>query len=294
MGATALVATCEAPAPPPRLNLESLSLRPGPRGAGDEVVATVNGAPLYQSDVTRQAAATGADVRAALDELVALELLSQRAARQTFARGEEARAGLRQVLAQAYVQREIEPRLGLEAVPESLLRKAYERTRAGHVHPRLRRVALLQLFTPEKAGPQRRTQAAAWSKELEVWVARPENRTLQRWRALPQEPPWNERLLTAGVTWVPEGEAYSEALNRAIFQLPGWNAITPLVADPFGFHLAMYLGEREARNVSFEEAQPRLRSQLHEGWRQQRFLELTDELARKAGAQVAATIPARP
>lgn len=272
----------------PLLEVENVALTYGPRNDGDAVVARVGGSPIYQSDVQRQAEASGLPPAQALEDLVTLEALAQRAATRPWAKDAAAREGVRHLLAQAYVQREIEPKLGLNDVPESLLRQAYDRTRKGHVHGRLVRVALLQLYTPAKAGPDRRAQAAGWAKELAAWAALKDNRALEKWRMLPQTPPWTQRQLSFGAAWVEAAEAYSPELNAAIQALTEPAQATGLVEDPYGFHVGLYLGERAAQNVSFEQAAPRLRQALHEPWRQRRFLELTDQVASKAGLQWAA------
>ncbi len=275
------------PANAPRL--QQLPTTYGPRGASDEIVAKVNGMPIYQSDVKRQAEVEGVPAQQALESLVAIEALAGRAASQPWGQGKEAHEGFRQILAQAWVVKHIEPQLGPDAIPEQVLQQAYERTRNGFVHPRLLRTALLEFQLPAKADVQRRAQVRGWMNELKPWLSRPENRTYEAWQSLSQEPLWKDRQISFGVTWVPEGEAYSEPLNRAIHALQNPKEVSPIVEDPFGVHVALYLGERAATNVGFDEAKATLRQAIHESWRQRRFLELTNALARKAGVQMVAT-----
>ena len=279
-------------APAPAAPLQGLTLTYGPRTPSDGVVAKVNGWPIYQSDVKRQAEAERVSRREALDTLINIELLANLAASRPWsAGGSQAQDGFRQSLAQTFVTKEIEPSLDVDDIPESLLKQAYERTITAYVHPRLVQVAILQFNLPIKSKPERRAEARAWAQELAAWIARPQNRSFEAWQRLSHESLWQQRQVNFGTSLVPEGEAFSEEFNRAIHRMKNPGEVTVMVEDPTGFHAALYLGERAARNLAFEEAKGTIRKAIYDPWRRRRFLELTDELARKASVQVAVTTP---
>jgi hypothetical protein len=84
--AVVLLAACggeerrAAPPPPPLVVPTTATAQPA--GGDDVVVARVDGQPVYGSCVKTQAEALGQDVRAALDQCVAFELLAQEAERR--------------------------------------------------------------------------------------------------------------------------------------------------------------------------------------------------------------------
>lgn len=264
---------------------EPLSAPPlsyGPRSPGDGVVARVGRVAIFQSDVKRQAEATGASPREALDVLVTLEALAARAEARGLANDEPARLAMKQVMAQLYLQREFETGIGPNDIPRPVLQEVYGRMKDGFVHSRLVRVAMLDLYAFERQGPEQRSRARVWAQELTEELSRRSAHTPEAWRSLTQEPLWSERHLKLGVTWQTDDQPYSKTVGEAVQRLTAPGEMTPLIEDAAGFHVALYLGERSARHTPFEEAEDELRRSILGPWRQRHFMEMTDELGRQA------------
>jgi hypothetical protein len=98
--------------------------------AGRAVVATVNGRPVYDDCVARQAAAHQLDRRAALAECVDFELLAQAAEARGYAAAPEVRDVRTTETARVYLERAFMDRFdGPEDVPEAHARIAYDQMR---------------------------------------------------------------------------------------------------------------------------------------------------------------------
>jgi peptidyl-prolyl cis-trans isomerase C len=94
---------------PDRRPAAAISLVADP--AGRTVVAEVDGRPIYHDCVAEQAAARGLDVRAALDDCIAFELLAQEAERRGHAADPEvARAGKNEMV-RALIDADFKPTL---------------------------------------------------------------------------------------------------------------------------------------------------------------------------------------
>lgn len=282
LGATlALGSACHKRAAPAPV-LPNLAM--APRSATDAVVARVDGSPIYQSDVQRQAGTERVSAAEALQTLITLESLAQRALAHRLGAGAEAKEGWRQILVQAYVEREIEPQLTFDKIPDAAIKQVYERTKDGFMHSRLVRIAILDLYAYAGRDPERRRQAAAWAPELASDLKR--NATVEDLKALSQQPKWVERGLKYGVAWQSDKQPYSDSVAKAVMALRNWGETTPVVEDAAGFHLAMYIGERAANEQSFEAAKADLRTAIFSLWQQRRFNEITQELARQAQVTV--------
>jgi hypothetical protein len=214
--------------------------------------------------------------------LVTVEALSQRARARRLEQGADAWDGWQTILVQAYVERQIEPQLTLDKMPDSVLREVYERSKDGFVHSRLVRIAILDLYTFSTRDPERRRQAATWARELPGDLKL--NATVEGLKALTQQPKWIERGLKYAITWQSETQPYSPSVAKAVMALQSWGETTPVVEDEAGFHLAMYIGERAPNKQTFEDARPELRTALFLPWQRRRFNEITDSLAHKAQA----------
>lgn len=249
-------------------------------------MAKVNGVPVHQSDVENQARAERVSPAEALQTLVTLEALTQRALARRLGTGKEAEQGWRQILVQAYVERQIEPQLTPDKIPDAVLKQVYERTKDGYVHSRLVRIAIVDLYAFAGRDPKKRRQAAVWAAELPQDLK--PDATVEDLKALSQQPKWAERGLSYGVTWQSDKQPYSAVVAQAVMALHNWGERTPVVEDDAGFHLAMYYGERAPNQQSFEDVKSDLRAAIFAPWQQRRFNEITQQLAAQAGVSVTA------
>src|SRR5207249_2135135 len=96
-----------------------------PRETG-EVVATVDGTPIYAADVGRQMGARGQTAARALDELVGAELLAAAARRRGLVDDPEVIDARKRERVRAFLRREFEPTFkGPEDVPQQEVDEIY-------------------------------------------------------------------------------------------------------------------------------------------------------------------------
>lgn len=281
-----LVLSCKAPTPPtPERVLPNLEAPA--RDSKDPVVARVDGVPIFASDVTRQGAVEQVSPQAALDTLVTLEALTRFALKHKLGAGPEAEEGWKQILAQAWLARELEPQTTPDKIPQSVLQDVYSRTKDAYEHPRLVRIATLDLYAFSNQPAEVRKRSKAWAfelaEELRKIAPRP---TINQVSALALTPKWVERGLKFGTIWQADTYPYSEKVGQAVQALHEWGELTPVVEDDPGFHIAMYLGERAATHKDFRTAAPLIRDAIAFHWQQKRFRDVTDELATKASVSV--------
>lgn len=251
------------------------------------MAARVDGAPIFASDVARQAAVEGVTSHEAVQTLVSLEALASAARKRRVHEGGEAHEAWKQILAQAWLTRVFEPEATADRVPTAVLREVYERNRSSFNHSRLVRIAIVDLYAFPKAGQQRRKNAALWSAELLQELRKIPNLTLDGMRKVARAEKWLPRQVQFGVDWQGETEPYSKKVGDAVMALRQWGEITPVVEDAAGFHIAMYIGERAPLHQTFEQALPTLRASLGPGWAPRHFRDTTDAVALKAGAVLA-------
>jgi len=254
-----------------------------PAPPSDPVVATVDRVEIHASQVASQMRIRGttADPRAALQDWVVFELLARAAADATSGADADQRTAMRLATVQRMLEREIEPLLTPEAIPDAEVRALYEKGKPRFVHGRLVQVLVMGFFTGArmKAGPRARAEHNA--ALLKAFLDEHPPAGTAALEALAREPLWVERKLSVSTVWQEEnqGQPYPESVGRALTSLHGPGDRSPLVIDETGAYIAVYLGEKPAEHRSFEEVAPALRAEMYEPWRRQRFLRLVMDMA---------------
>ena len=253
-----------------------------PVGQSDPVVATVDGVAIHASQVAGQIQRRGtADRRAALQDCVDFELLA-RAAETAAAQTDAAdQVAVRLATVQRLVERELEPLLTRQAIPDAEVRALYEKGKPRFVHGRLVQALVMGFFTGARMKAERRAQVEHGASRLKAFLEQHPDVGPAALEALAKEPVWVERKLSVSTVWQEEnrGEPYPLIVGRALASLHAAGASSPLVVDETGAYIAMYLGERAPENRTFEEVAPELRDEMFEPWRRVRFLRLVVELA---------------
>jgi hypothetical protein len=242
------------------------------------VVARVGANPIFAAEVRAQAERSGKPPRAALDEIVAFHLLAERARE----RGLAAKAGGEvpsALLVQRFVEREFEPSVEPEDLSDAELRALYAKFRDRYVHPRIVRVALLSVY-PRKAQPKETAYAAARAtgQALIEHVARRPDRTDEDFARIQQDPAWTSRNVSFARVWQGPDQAFGPlgaGPGGAIARLRRPGDTTPLIEDRGAYHIARYIEEMPARNVSFEQAREELSREYYPRWRRERFERFT-------------------
>jgi len=246
------------------------------------VVARVGGVPITSSDVANQMALTpGLSARQALEQRITFEVLAQAAAAERPALTADDLVQKKQVEVARLVERELEPQLLPESIPDADVRALYARGKRRFVHGRLVQATVLCLFTGARMSPERRARVEQNAKLLDSYLKGHLARTAADLEALAKEPPWVERQVSATTVWQDQdqGEPFPSVVARALAALHAPGDRSPLVGDETGYYIAQYLAEQPPQNQSFEEVAPALRAEMYEPWRRQRFLRLTMDLS---------------
>ncbi|HUS63914.1 MAG TPA: peptidyl-prolyl cis-trans isomerase [Kofleriaceae bacterium] len=255
-----------APPPPPAATEGPAVLRAEP--AGRSVVATVDGEPVYDDCVARQAAAHGVDARAALDECVDFELLAQEAARRGLAADPDVALVRRTEMVRAlvgadYVSTMDEP----SDIPDADLHALWDRTiRHLYNRPERRRATYCRVPIGAK---QRGTPADAEARALASRIHRAMGRSIdaERFAAtctsagdgkteLPEKAlkPFAASGQFAGGRNVPE-------FTAAAFSVPAGRPAEP-VRTRWGWDIVLTTEVLPAATRSFEDAEAEVREKL--------------------------------
>jgi parvulin-like peptidyl-prolyl cis-trans isomerase-like protein len=262
---------------------------PAVAAAARESVADVAGVAISRAALLAEMRRGGKDARAALEDLIQAELLAAAAAPAVAGDPEVADARDRAAV-QRMVERELEPKLTKQAIPDDVLQQVYDKARSVFVHPRLVEVAMLSVYTGGRMKDEPRAQARATARELEAYVRAKNPPTPDAFEAVASEPAWRERKVKHARLLQALEEPFAADVGRVVATLKGPGDTTPLIEAESGFHIARYVSERPAENITFEAARPRLRDQIFERWRQSAFLDFAQAAA---GSHVIEAYPER-
>ncbi|HEU5055248.1 MAG TPA: peptidylprolyl isomerase [Kofleriaceae bacterium] len=144
------------------------SLRADP--AGRTEVARVNGEPVYDDCVARQAAGGARDLRAALDDCVRFELLAQEALRRGYLADPEVTEAGRREMVRGLVDAEFTPTLDDPSdIPADELQQLWDRKlRASYNRPELRRATYCRVGVKKKTprGGERDLKGKAYAEQI--------------------------------------------------------------------------------------------------------------------------------
>ena len=238
----------------------------GPGAEASQAVADVAGTAISAAEVASYAARAGLDRRAALDELVTVEVLAQEAKRRGIVAGPSELDEARRAAVRALLHREFEATHRKEDIPHALLAETYERRKAFFVHPPIRNVH--NVLAGEKP-------------------ARPGSAAFQRVRALVAEA---RRDALSADAIVARAEAMGLHVDRNLSTFVGdprfdaqWVAVVargafvagavsdPFPTDAFGWHAVVFLEEAPARNTSLQESLSEIRDRLFDEYRSAEF-----------------------
>jgi hypothetical protein len=244
-----------------------------------EIVARIDGVAIYATDVAAEVRRGGGPARAALDRLIDFELLAAAAAPTASPATDPDVAEARdQVAVQLLLERELETRLGKDAIPDEVLRDLYQKALSVFVHPRLVEVGLLIVYTGARMKAEPRAEALATARALEAYL-HDKPATPDEWKAIAQQPAWHERKVQYTRTWQALDDPFPIEVGRAVATLQHAGDATPLVVNVMGCFLACYISERAPENVTFEQARDKLRVQVYERWKKAQFLEFAQTAA---------------
>jgi len=176
------------------------------------------------------------------------------------------------------LERDLEPNLRRETLPDSTLRPIYEKTRDHFVHSRLIEVAVLAVYTGSPMQKKHRDPREQTARDLAAFLKRRPPKTLDEFEAVAREPQWKERQVTLRRFQQSLDSPLSVYVGKEVAKLLAPGDTTPLVIDQDGGFIARYISEKPSENISFAEARGTLVDMFYEKLRQQQFIEYTGKL----------------
>ena len=244
------------------------------------VVARVGQVPIHASEMAAQAQKTGRPPRQALDDLIRFQLLAERARARPGAK-DDPEPATDALLVQRLLERDLEPTLRPQDIPDEDLRRAYDQVKAHYVRPRMVEVGLLSVYTGPGMKPEPRARAQETARLLEQHLARNPPRTIEAFAAIATTPPWSERKVRYWHFWqgpTREHGPFGGNVPGAIHRLKRPGERSAKIDDDSGYHFAWYLSEQAPKHVPFEAARQELREKYFPTWRQQRFNQVAGQL----------------
>jgi hypothetical protein len=244
------------------------------------VVARVGSVPIYTREVEAQVTRSQSTPHTALDELISLHLLAERAHRENYFRPDWFDPELGSALAERLIERDVWPQIQLDSLPDQELRAIYQSAINAFVHPRLVEAGFLILFTGTgmKPGPLAERESAA--KALAATLALRRIAGPDDFEAIANDPTWKSRHVTFRRTVQGPDQPFSRRVGAEVLKLKALGDTTPLMHDTDGFFLATYAGETPPVSQSFTEVRAELRQRYYERWRVQRIEQLSREMAK--------------
>jgi hypothetical protein len=252
---------------------------PSPASDLGAVVARVGGVPLFATQVLAVAKQTGKSPRNALEDLVEFNLLAECARGSGLKPADSSDADVASTLVQRLLEKELEPTLRPEAMPDSVLRPMYDKARDRFVHSRLVEIGVLALYTGAlmKESPRKaRTEAA---QALAAFLAAHPPQTLDEFAAVANDSKWSSRKVVFAHFLQGLDRPLSATVGVQVAKLHVPGDTTPMIVDEDGFFVARYIAERPPEDISFEQARDGLRAGYYEHWRKQRFLDFSTAFA---------------
>jgi hypothetical protein len=253
---------------------------PAPSPDLGALVARVGQVPIFAKQVEAKAKKIGLPARAALEDLIASSLLAEAARDRGLTLAGDSDPDVQSALVQRLLEKELEPNIRLESIPDSDLRPLYERVRDTFVHPRLVEIGVLAVYTGAPMPKEFREEREQTAKELAQFLKSHPAKTLDEFSALARDPNWAGQHVVYKHMLQGADKPLSEAVGAEVSKLRAPGDTAPLVVDIDGGFIARYIGERPPENVTFEQARGKLSAGFYEHWRRQQFLEYTTKLAR--------------
>ncbi len=259
----------------------SKSGRAGSMNSRSEIVALVDGVPIFMEEARFMMDGGAATADEAVDALVNNELLAAEAIRRGWGRADEVE--FERIKAQAAL---ILRRVGEETTAEDVdldeIKKRYSTQKKRFVHGPLRKVIHSVVLTGKKGMASDEARAAA--QEIAVAVAgvfdadgfESEVKALKKkngWKLKVESLPPFER----------NDDRFVAAFVDAAYNIGGPGGISSAFETKFGWHVIMMLEDLPASDISFEEARGILAEEILPGVRARRAQELVSRLVKEAG-----------
>ena len=250
------------------------------------MVARVGGVPIYAKQVLAEAERTGNTPRAALAGLIDKNLAAEAVHSLGRAMPTTDDADVKSALAQRFIERELEPRLTLAAIPDSALRPLYERAHDTFAHPRLVEIGILAVYTGALMKGAPRDERANTAAELAAYLAKHPSTSLDDFAAVARDNMWSARAVVYQRLLQGPDQPLSKSIGSAVMKLHAPGESTSLLSDENGFFIARYIDEKPPIDTTFEQARSTIAAAYLERWRQEQFLSFSAKLIQKHKVEV--------
>jgi hypothetical protein len=270
------LASCASPGKP-----AEQEWTPSPSADLGNVVARVGQVPILARQVEAEAKRAGKPLADAAKDLIASYLLAEQARLHGYRPVGVSDPDVQSALVQRLLERELEPSLRPEDVPDSDLRPFYERAREHFVHARFVEIGLLAIYTGAGMQKEDREPREQTARELALYLKKHPPKTLDEFATIASDPTWSGRSVEFKRFFQSADRPLAKAVGDEVAKLHAPGDTTPLVVDEDGAFIARYISDRPAEHVTFEETRGKLLWGTYDQWRHKKFLDFTNNLARR-------------
>jgi hypothetical protein len=250
------------------------------------VVAKVGEVPIFARQVLAEAKRFGTPVRDALASIIDANILAEGARSRGAFPTTSDDFEVESTLVQRFVERDLEPSLALDAMPDKDLRPLYDRLIDRFVHPRLVEVGILAIYTGPLMKDERWTTRKNAAQDLAAYLAKHPPKTLDDFADIAKDREWSDRAVVYRRTIQGPDRPFPKVVGTEVLKLRSPGQTTPLVSDETGFYIARYVDERAPEDVSFEQARGELATAYFDKWIQEQFMAFTSRLAQPHKVEV--------
>ncbi|MCP4197170.1 MAG: peptidyl-prolyl cis-trans isomerase [Proteobacteria bacterium] len=229
------------------------------------VVATVDGAPILDIQVTELVEATENRLtpQEALEILIRTELLAKEAKRRGFGDSPEVVQARDIELVHALFRKQITDKFNVKSLDAAQLRKYYQKHQTRFVHDLQRRVVHFLAHTGNNQLEDKQALAVA----TQVFEATRRAKNEEEFKSLAKTvSDKDEYRGKTRIEDLPPFEVdstdFASPFVKATFAIPNVGQVSPPVKTSFGWHVIYYSEEIPAKNVSFEDAKMQLAKEL--------------------------------
>jgi len=252
----------------PAARVEALRADP----AGRTVVARVDGEPVYDDCVARQAAGGARDLRAALDDCIGFELLAQEALRRGYLDDPEVAEARRREMVRGLIGAEFTPTLDDPSdIPAADIKWLWDtQLQSSYNKPERRRATYCRVGVKKKTprGGERDMKAKAYAEQI--------HRAMQGLRFTPELLALTCNLASGGrkvKTTTTETEPFAESggyaggryareFAAAAFSVDQVGHVSQPTRTEWGWDIVLLTDIRPPESTSFAEAEPEIRAML--------------------------------
>lgn len=254
-----------------------------PKTRAGEVVATVNGEPIFAADLVLQMR-DGQTKKEALHARIQFELLAQESVRRGLHNTREVRDIAQRSAAQLLIRRAFGEVFRKENVAETYIAQAYKLNKARFVHPEKYETVHLVAKASRKQSPARHKMARDAIVQARQ-IALGGKLSAKEFSEIPSLIPHK------GLRFISQSHIASEFsvvpnYAKAMLKLQKPGDVSEIVKTRHGYHLIYLKGRIPARNASVADAHDEIRDKIYDDVRRVEFEKFASELEKKAQAAI--------